>query len=170
MRRDSASATELARIEAEVEGEIELLWLTDDVRADRPSVLDEVSSVIWYLEDRMIEATSHVHTATEQAFREVFGRELGVSLKLSLGSWVAGDRDGNPFVTPEITMAAARRTSYALIAEYKKILEDLITRLSISDRQTPSLKSCARRSSRTSSTCPRSGRPTAAATRTSRCA
>jgi phosphoenolpyruvate carboxylase len=137
LRRDRASESELARIDAEVEGEIELLWLTDDVRADRPSVLDEVSSVIWYLEDRMIEATSHVHSATEQAFRAVFGRELGVSLRLSLGSWVAGDRDGNPFVTPEITMAAARRTSYALLAEYKKILEDLITRLSISDRQTP---------------------------------
>ncbi len=137
LRREHASRSETARIDAQVEGEIELLWLTDEVRRDRPSVLDEVSSVIWYLEDRLMQATADVAQATERAFQEVFARELGVPLKLTLGSWVAGDRDGNPFVTPEITMAATRRTSYALLAEYKKELDDLIGRLSISDRLTP---------------------------------
>jgi phosphoenolpyruvate carboxylase len=137
LRRDHASKTEGERIEAEVEGEIELLWLTDEVRRDRPSVLDEVSSVIWYLEDRLMAASADIAKSTEHAFREVFGRELGVPFKLSLGSWVAGDRDGNPFVTPEITLAATRRTSYALLAEYRKKLDDLIGRISISDRLTP---------------------------------
>ena len=65
------------------------MWLTDEVRRDRPSVLDEVSSVIWYLEDRLLDATSRRRSETERAFRDVFGRELGVPLRLSLGSWVA---------------------------------------------------------------------------------
>src|SRR6185369_1610137 len=86
---------------------------------------------------RLIDATNAVRTTTEIAFREVFERELGVPLALAFGSWVAGDRDGNPFVTPEITMAAVRRTSYALLARYKKKLERLIDRLSISDLLAP---------------------------------
>ncbi len=136
LKREHAGHAERKRAEARIESEIELLWLTDEVRRDRPSVLDEVSSVIWYLEDRLVEATAEVGRSTELAFAEVFGRELGVPLRLSLGSWVGGDRDGNPFVTPEITMAATRRTAYALLQQYKKKLEDLIGRISISDRLT----------------------------------
>jgi phosphoenolpyruvate carboxylase len=113
------------------------LWLTDEVRRDRPSVLDEVSSAIYYLEDRLVDAASSVNGVAERAFREVFGRDLGVTLKLTLGSWVGGDRDGNPFVTPDITIAAMRRTSHALLAVYRRRIEDLVRRISISDRLTP---------------------------------
>lgn len=137
LAREHASPAERARIEERIEADVELLWLTDEVRRDRPSVLDEVGSVIWYLEDRLIHATSEVRTATERAFRAVFGKELGFSPRLSLGSWVGGDRDGNPFVTPEITIAAARRTAYALLDRYRQRLEELIGSLSISDRLAP---------------------------------
>ncbi len=56
--RQEASPADRRLIEAEIETDIELLWLTDEVRRDRPSVLDEVSSAIYYLEDRLVEATS----------------------------------------------------------------------------------------------------------------
>ncbi|HEX6276005.1 MAG TPA: phosphoenolpyruvate carboxylase [Polyangiaceae bacterium] len=137
LHRDSASPSERQRIETAIEADIELLWLTDEVRRDRPSVLDEVSSAIYYLEDRLVDAQGSVSAAAERAFREVFGRDLGVPLRLTLGSWVGGDRDGNPFVTPEITIAAMRRTSHALLAFYKQRIEELVRRLSISDRLTP---------------------------------
>ncbi len=114
--------------------EIELLWLTDEVRRDRPSVLDEVSSVIWYLEDRLLDASVQVSESAERAFQLAFGEPLGFSLRLPMGSWVAGDRDGNPFVTPEITMAAARRTAHALLGLYHRKLWQLVQRLSVSDR------------------------------------
>ncbi|HEX2875392.1 MAG TPA: phosphoenolpyruvate carboxylase [Polyangiaceae bacterium] len=134
LARERASAGELRRLEEHVEGEIELLWLTDEVRRNRPSVLDEVSQVIWYLEDRLLDASAEVGEAASTAFREVFGEELDVTLHVPLGSWVAGDRDGNPFVTPEITLAAARRNAHAILGHYAKKVGSLIGRLSISDR------------------------------------
>lgn len=134
LERDAASPRQRPLHEAEIEAEIELLWLTDEVRRDRPSVLDEVSSVIWYLEDRLLDAISGVNEGAERDFQRVFGEALGVSLRLLPGSWVAGDRDGNPFVTPELTLAAARRVSYAVLGHYSEKLRDLVERLSISDR------------------------------------
>ncbi len=133
-QRDDSSARELVRLDAAIEADIEMLWLTDEVRRDRPSVLDEVSSVIWYMEDRLMNAVGEASSAAERAFSTVFGTELGFLPQISLGSWVGGDRDGNPFVTPEITVAATRRTSYALLARYRARVDDLVAYLSISDR------------------------------------
>ncbi|MEI9949246.1 MAG: phosphoenolpyruvate carboxylase [Pseudomonadota bacterium] len=134
LKRENSPPEERTRIENAMDAEIELLWLTDEVRRDRPSVLDEVSSVIWYLEDRLLDASVQVSESAERAFQLAFGEPLGFSLRLPMGSWVAGDRDGNPFVTPEITMAAARRTAHALLGLYHRKIWQLIQRLSVSDR------------------------------------
>ncbi len=137
LSRDDAPASERLRAEEALEADVELLWLTDEVRRDRPSVLDEVSSVIWYLEDRLMDAASRASAAAERAFRGVFGRDLGFTTQIGMGSWVGGDRDGNPFVTPEITLAATRRTAYALLARYRAHIEKLVGHVSISDRIAP---------------------------------
>ena len=134
LKRENSPPEERIRIEHSMEAEIELLWLTDEVRRDRPSVLDEVSSVIWYLEDRLLDASVQVSESAERAFQLAFGEPLGFSLRLPMGSWVAGDRDGNPFVTPEVTMAAARRTAHALLGLYHRKVWQLVQRLSVSDR------------------------------------
>ncbi len=134
LKRENSPPEERTRIENAMGAEIELLWLTDEVRRDRPSVLDEVSSVIWYLEDRLLDASVQVSESAERAFQLAFGEPLGFSLRLPMGSWVAGDRDGNPFVTPDITMAAARRTAHALLGLYHRKIWQLIQRLSVSDR------------------------------------
>jgi phosphoenolpyruvate carboxylase len=115
LQREHAVSEQRRYLEDAMEADVELLWLTDEVRRDRPSVMDEVSTVIWYLEDRLLEASSRVGSATRRAFLDVFGERLGFSLNLPLGSWVAGDRDGNPFVTPEVSLAAARRSAHALL-------------------------------------------------------
>ena len=134
LKRENSQPEERARVENGIDAEIELLWLTDEVRRDRPSVLDEVSSVIWYLEDRLLDASVQVSESAERAFQLAFGEPLGFSLRMPMGSWVAGDRDGNPFVTPEITMAAARRTAHALLGLYHRKVWRLVERLSVSDR------------------------------------
>jgi phosphoenolpyruvate carboxylase len=176
LSRERASAGELRRLEQHVEGEIELLWLTDEVRRNRPSVLDEVSQVIWYLEDRLLDASAEVGEAASNAFREVFGEELDVTLHVPLGSWVAGDRDGNPFVTPEITLAAARRNAHAILGHYAKKVSGLISRLSISDRfaaPPAALLESLERDKPLLAQAPcsrRLGKRTSAATPTSRCA
>ncbi len=120
------------RLEERIEAEVELLWLSSEVRRDRLSVRDEISNVLWYFEDRLLDAASDVADAFGAAFAEVFGEPAGASIRLTLGSWVGGDRDGNPFVTPEVTVAAARRAAHALLGWYLHRVRHLVTSLSVS--------------------------------------
>ena len=126
--------------EESLDAEVELLWLTSEVRQDRPSVRDEVSTVLWYLETRLLEAGANASRAMVRAFEEVFDPEHHrdeVAPAIRLGTWVGGDRDGNPFVTPGETLAAARRASYAILGRYQAEVEELIRRLSISTQIAP---------------------------------
>ncbi|HEY6089178.1 MAG TPA: phosphoenolpyruvate carboxylase [Gemmatimonadaceae bacterium] len=135
LARESAPAEELRLVEQTLEGEVELLWLTSEVRQDRPSVLDEVSSALWYLETRLLDAGAHVRSALAIAFEEEFSRSgdsFRLAVPLRFGSWVGGDRDGNPYVTPEITVATARRASHVILGRYGAALDDLTRRLSLS--------------------------------------
>src|SRR5260370_527931 len=132
--RDGASEAERRAIERRLEGEVELLWLTEEVRRDRPSVMDEVSNALWYLEDRLLGAASRVRERLAQAFEDEFGCVPPSVTPLTLGSWVGGDRDGNPFVTAEITLTAARRARRAVLDHYAPALADLAARLSVSVR------------------------------------
>jgi phosphoenolpyruvate carboxylase len=139
LARERAPADEVRLIEQMLEGEVELLWLTSEVRRDRPSVLDEVSSALWYLETRLLDAGAHMHATLALAFEEEFSRSadsLRLSVPLRFGTWVGGDRDGNPYVTPEITIATARRASHVILGRYGEILDDLTRRLSISSEIT----------------------------------
>lgn len=135
LARESAPADDVKRIEQELEGEVELLWLTAEVRQDRPSVLDEVSTALWYLETRLLDAGSHMQTALALAFEEEFSRpadSFRLSVPLRWGTWVGGDRDGNPHVTPDITVATARRASHVMLGRYLEALDELVRRLSLS--------------------------------------
>ena len=70
-----------------------------------------------------------------RAFEEEFGataEALRIPVLVSVGNWVGGDRDGNPFVTPETTIAAARRASHAMLGRYMTTLDTLTERLGIS--------------------------------------
>jgi phosphoenolpyruvate carboxylase len=135
LSRESAPADEVRLIEQGLEGEVELLWLTSEVRQDRPSVLDEVSSALWYLETRLLDAGAHMQSAVAIAFEEEFSRtadSFRLAVPLRFGTWVGGDRDGNPYVTPEITVATARRASHVILGRYGAALDDLTRRLSLS--------------------------------------
>jgi phosphoenolpyruvate carboxylase len=134
LARDDATDADRRALESQLEGEVELLWLTSEVRPDRPSVLDEVGTVLWYLEDRLLGAEAGVRERLADAFLQEFGRPLGSVTPISLGSWVAGDRDGNPFVTPETTRIAVHRASRAVLGHYARRLEALAERLSVSER------------------------------------
>ena len=137
LSRTNLSARDQSQIEETIESEIELLWLTAEVRRDRLSVLDEVSTTVWYLEDRFLPTVQKVDARIAKAFERVYEEPLAVSVISPIGSWVAGDRDGNPFVTPEISLTAARRTSHATLQWYAKEVEKLVDALSISDGLRP---------------------------------
>ena len=137
--RRQAFRAERHRLEALVEADVELLWLTAEVRRDRLSVLDEVSNVVWYLQDRLLDAIANVQEDVERNFRATYGESLDTTVKIRPGSWVAGDRDGNPFVTPKVTVTAARRNARAQVDHYRVRVAKLVERLSLSESvvQTP---------------------------------
>ena len=135
LEREGAPPADRRAIEERLDAEVELLWLTDEVRQDRPTVMDEVSTVIWYLETRLLDASERARDTLVRAFEEEFAARsdrLRQSVPLTIGNWVGGDRDGNPFVTPDVTIATARRASYAIVGRYADALGSLIERLSVS--------------------------------------
>jgi phosphoenolpyruvate carboxylase len=136
LARENAPPAECAAIDDQLEAEVELLWLTSEVRQDRPTVKDEVSTVIWYLETRLVDAAEAAREALVRSYKEAYGEDAADRVKtsapLTIGNWVGGDRDGNPFVTPDITLATARRASHAILGRYETRLRDLIERASLS--------------------------------------
>jgi phosphoenolpyruvate carboxylase len=135
LEREGAPPPDRRAIEDQLDAEVELLWLTDEVRHDRPTVMDEVSTVMWYLETRLLDASERARDALVRAFEEEFGTmsdSLKSAVPLTIGNWVGGDRDGNPFVTPEVTIATARRASYTILGRYAASLDELVERLSVS--------------------------------------
>src|SRR5919199_2093475 len=138
LARERTPESDRRPIDDALDGEVELLWLTAEVRQDRPSVLDEVSTVLWYLETRLVGAAAEARSELVRAFEEEFGAVAPPLLTpVRLGSWVGGDRDGNPFVTPDTTLAAARRASYAVLGHYRRAVDALIERLSLSESLAP---------------------------------
>jgi phosphoenolpyruvate carboxylase len=142
--REHAPAAERRTADDALEAEVELLWLTAEVRDERPGVLDEVGTVLWYLETRLLEAGARTREALARAFEDEFASagadvvaRVRAATPLALGNWVGGDRDGNPFVTPETTVAAARRSSYAMLGRYGERLGGLIERLAVAARLAP---------------------------------
>jgi phosphoenolpyruvate carboxylase len=135
LAREGAAQAERRETEEMLDGEIELLWITAEVRHDRPSVNDEVSTVLWYLETRFLDAGARARDALVRAFEDEFGttsEAIEQIVPLRVGNWVGGDRDGNPGVTPEVTIATARRSSYAILGRYADSLADVVERLSVS--------------------------------------
>jgi phosphoenolpyruvate carboxylase len=139
-RSERSSSQQRRHIEESIDVEVELLWLTSEVRQDRPSVGDEVSTVLWYFETRLLDASISATESMMDAFEQAFAIapiETRVAPTIRLGTWVGGDRDGNPFVTPETTIAASRRASYAILGRYEDSVAELVRRLSLSAHLSP---------------------------------
>ncbi|MBT8206972.1 MAG: phosphoenolpyruvate carboxylase, partial [Acidimicrobiia bacterium] len=95
---------DLDRTERRLAEVIDLIWQTDELRGTRPTPDDEANSVVYYLEEIYNEVIPDLLDELDHQLSR-----LGVSLPttrtvLRLGSWVGGDRDGNPNITPEVTM------------------------------------------------------------------
>ena len=108
---------------------VDLLWQTDELRLDRPEPLDEALNALYYLDDL---ATNTVPEVLNDFVRELkrLQIELPVTARpLNFGTWIGGDRDGNPNVTPEITEEAvvlqaghAIRTTIAAMNRLRQML------------------------------------------------
>ncbi len=121
------------RIERRLAEIVDLIWQTDELRRERPRPIDEARSTLYYFE----EVFSRVAPDLYDELGHQLGR-LGVTLErdarpLGFGTWVGGDRDGNPFVTPEVTLAVLQVQHDHGLREIIIAVEQLSTDLSSSE-------------------------------------
>jgi len=115
----------------QIKAEIQLLWRTDEVRISKPSVEDEVSYGLYYFRASLFQSIPLVYRNFERALSKVYPEQkISVPSVLNFGSWIGGDRDGNPFVTPTLTRCAVRLHMQAALQEYIKRTLALLDSLS----------------------------------------
>ncbi|MDA8428574.1 MAG: phosphoenolpyruvate carboxylase [Geobacteraceae bacterium] len=108
--------------------EITALWQTDEVRRNKPTVLDEIRMGVNHYPDSLITPLPHFYQDMAAAFREVYGMQLsGCDLPnvVRFGSWTGGDRDGNPFVTTDTTRSALQMARTTILAHYLSDIDEL---------------------------------------------
>jgi phosphoenolpyruvate carboxylase len=131
---------DLARLEELVMAEITGLWQTDEVRSRRPTVLDEVKMGLDYYDVSIFETVPELYREISAALLAAYGLEVEpveLPLVLRFGSWIGGDRDGNPFVTPDVTRAALLLARAHLLLYYQRQLDRIIDLLTSSAQQRP---------------------------------
>ena len=123
-----------------VAAEITALWQTDEVRRRQPTVRDEIKMGLDYYPASLVKTVPGVYEEMADAFRATYGRELEareLPRVVRFGSWIGGDRDGNPFVTPGCTRDALRMARETVLDFYLAAVDELHERLSSSAKQAP---------------------------------
>ena len=117
--------------------QIQMLWKTDEVRTRKLGVADEIDAGLFYFSLSLFEATARVYRNFERSLSDVYGedvaRQIRVPSFLCFGSWIGGDRDGNPNVTSETTILALRLQAQTVLQEYIRRLDELRGQLSHSE-------------------------------------
>jgi phosphoenolpyruvate carboxylase len=113
---------------------VDLLWQTDEIRPGQPTVLDEASAVAYYLEQL---GTRAVPDLLEDLDNELARAGFTLALRsrpVVLGCWVGGDRDGNPNVSPQVTLDVVGLYADRALNIQRALIEALIQELSVSTR------------------------------------
>src|SRR6266542_1598403 len=124
--------SERSRLQDRAREEITALWLTEEVRRRAPTVLDEVRNGLYYFEQSLWHVVPRLYRELEASLAAAYpGQAITVPPFLRFGSWVGGDRDGNPSVTADVTEATLRLHKETAIALHERTLEELQEHLSV---------------------------------------
>jgi phosphoenolpyruvate carboxylase len=131
---------DLERLQEEVLTEITSLWQTDEVRSRRPTVYDEIKMGLDYYDVSIFATLPSLYREIAEALNSVYELEIDpidLPRVLVFGSWIGGDRDGNPFVTPEVTRNTIQLARTHLLHFYEGQLQQVIELLTTSAQQMP---------------------------------
>jgi phosphoenolpyruvate carboxylase len=131
---------DLARLEELVLAEITSLWQTDEVRSHRPTVYDEIKMGLDYYDVSIFATLPGLYREIAEALRASYGLEIEahrLPQVINFGSWIGGDRDGNPYVTPQVTRDAIQLARGHLLLYYQHQLEEITDLLTTSAQQRP---------------------------------
>jgi phosphoenolpyruvate carboxylase len=151
----------LESLERNLLAEITALWQTDDVRSARPTVRDEIRMALDYYESSLFDTLPVLYSEVAAAIAAEYpninpcapaepdDNAIATSLETSppsicelprlihFGSWIGGDRDGNPFVTPQATREALAMAHSLLLTHYRRRLQNVFEQLASSTQQVP---------------------------------
>ncbi len=120
--------------------QIETLWMTNEVRASKPTVVDEIKMGLHYFQRSLFEAIKVEYRYLERAIINTYGEDdngnpvISIPSFIEFGSWIGGDRDGNPFVTAELTRRALRMQAEEILNEHIRLVYRLTQVLTMSTR------------------------------------
>jgi phosphoenolpyruvate carboxylase len=113
---------------------LDVLWQTDELRLDRPDPTDEARNAIYYLRDLYTEAAPQVLDDLTDTLRALGVETSPTARPLTFGTWIGGDRDGNPFVTPQVTREVLLIQYEHGIQATEAAMDFLIQEISVSRR------------------------------------
>jgi len=121
-----------ARERERIQEEITALWRTEEVHRRAPTVLDEVRNGLYYFEEALWDVVPRLHRDLEVALAAHYpGERFQVQPFLRFGSWMGGDRDGNPLVTARVTENTLRLHRETALALHERDLLELQRHLSV---------------------------------------
>jgi phosphoenolpyruvate carboxylase len=141
--RDSGQAPGQLGDPAAVEREIASLWLTDRSRVERPLVTDEARTGLWYHDTTLYDVLPRLQADMQRSLARHYPGVKPPARWLTFGSWIGGDRDGNPNVNAAVTEQVIGLHRQLAAEKLLAHVRDLGRTLTVSDRReeiTPEMK------------------------------
>lgn len=137
MRLDTEQTDEgKEKIRSRLLGEVQMLWLSDELRERKPTVIDEVRNGLFYVDETLFDILPVCYQELERCLNYYYpNHDWHVPTFLRFGSWIGGDRDGNPSVTPEITWKTLTMQRELIIKKYEERVRSLLKKLSYSAKK-----------------------------------
>lgn len=123
-----------ADIEEHIRQNIQVLWKTEEVRGSRPTVENEIRNGLYYFRASLFASVPLIYRNLERALGNAYKADIEAPNVLTFGSWIGGDRDGNPYVTERETRYALRMQAREVLSEYLRQIDNLSSRLAFSTR------------------------------------
>jgi phosphoenolpyruvate carboxylase len=123
-------------IRAYLAEEVASLWLTEETRSHAPAVIDEVRNGLFWIDAVLFDLMPRLYRELRDAVAEVYpGVDVPETRFLRFGSWIGGDRDGNPNVTVKVTEQTLREHTQLAIKLLRRSIDRLHAHLSVSARR-----------------------------------
>jgi len=127
----SLTKRERKKLEESLFNEVTILWQTDELRERKPTVMDEVRNGLYYFDQTFFDVLPDIHQEVTECLEKGYPEtDWDVPNFLKFGSWIGGDRDGNPNVTHDVTWETLKKQRALILRKYKNVLVNLMRRYS----------------------------------------
>ncbi len=113
---------------------VDLLWQTDELRIVRPEPADEARTAVYYLRSIASEVVPDLLDELGQQLRRIDVELPATARPLRFGTWAGGDRDGNPNVTPSVTLDILHLQHTSGLSELVSLVDEILTEMTASTR------------------------------------